>query len=348
MNSFLGQALIARTLIALTLLVPASVIAAPTYKISYDVYEQQFDGENIDLLFVIDDSGSMSAHQQSLQAATLKFATAFNSMKANVHAAVISTSTDDGGWACAKIKSCNGAFNNGFISNRSGKNFADEIATRLTLGIDGVANEKFFEPVLLAVEKPLRHPGNDGFLRDNAKLIVVLLTDAEDQSSAISPNEFATRLVALKGGNAQNVAMIAGIIPSSGTQTQTCMRDDNYTQPVRIEESLKYLNGQAIHLCEASMADQIVKAVLANDRTGTTPIAVEHREFKLPVSPIFGSLKVSYGSQALRAGDVLGGWSFRSNTNKVIVGEKFDYSTQPAGTKLEIEFESAAWPSYKK
>lgn len=327
-----------------SLFTAASAHAGPQVKLKFDVQSTKMTGGKLDLLFVVDDSGSMQQFQNQLQTATQKFATAFNSLQSDVHAAVTTTSAEGKGAYCQPQSICDGKFKDGYISNRSVQKFSSELASRLVVGTNGAATEKVFEPILLALEAPLRNPENAGFLRDDAQLVIVFVTDAEDQSDLLA-TDFVTRVAALKGGDLNRVAFIGAFIPTGSKTSQSCTRDQG--EPTRIEEALRSLRGTSIELCTATMGEEVARAVLAFDLPGTTPVPVEIRDFKLPVQPKLSTLKVTFGSESLTGGDVLGGWSYRSNTGNLLVGEKFDYKSQPEGTKLEIEFEAASWPTLK-
>ena len=215
--------------------------AGPQVKIAYDVHETKFESDKLDLIFVVDDSGSMEPYQQSLEEAARRFGTAFDSLQADVHAAVITTSMSNGNYCQSKVL-CDGKFKDGYISNRSGLRFSDELAARLRVGTQGDATETVFAPLLTALEEPLRHPENAGFLRADARLVIVFVTDAEEQSQ-IKPSEFAKRVVGLKGGQADRVSLIGALLPSGQRPPASCTRDQG--EPVLLEEGLKLLNGTA-------------------------------------------------------------------------------------------------------
>jgi hypothetical protein len=72
------------------------------------------------------------------------------------------------------------------------------------------------EPTLEAGLRGLQHDGNAGFLRDGAVLLVVFITDEEDQS-AVTPAAIHDGLLALKGGDERYVAVVTIAGPREGT-----------------------------------------------------------------------------------------------------------------------------------
>jgi len=72
------------------------------------------------------------------------------------------------------------------------------------------------EPTLEAGLRGLQHDGNVGFLRDGAVLLVVFITDEEDQSTA-TPESIHDGLLALKGGDERYVAVVTIAGPRVGT-----------------------------------------------------------------------------------------------------------------------------------
>ncbi|MDI7268712.1 MAG: hypothetical protein QME96_12030 [Myxococcota bacterium] len=72
------------------------------------------------------------------------------------------------------------------------------------------------EPTLQGGLTGLEYDGNAGFLREGAVLVVVFLTDEEDQSD-MAPAAIHDRLLALKGGDPRYVAVVTIAGPRVGT-----------------------------------------------------------------------------------------------------------------------------------
>ncbi len=177
---------------------------------------------DIDILFVVDDSESMKDEQASLANNFPRFIAALEGIEGglpNVHIGVISTNvgahpsipkcgpndsdegvlqsaftTDPAFPQCADGSlSLNGNFISDVVVNEdTGErqrnytgNLADVFSCMAVLGVEGCG----FEMQLEAVRKALSEGANEGFLRDDAYLAVILITD-EDDCSAFDQDMF--------------------------------------------------------------------------------------------------------------------------------------------------------------
>lgn len=161
--------------------------------------------EDLDILFVIDDSGSMMPHQQALIASARE--SLFAQLEAqmgglpNLHIAVVSSNMGAGPYNIAGCRSEDGAFHaephgpctppdgsflrdvsdgqGGRQTNYTGT-LADAFACIAPLGISGCGFEQHLASMRRALDGT--HPAHAGFLREDAALLVVLLADEDDCS----------------------------------------------------------------------------------------------------------------------------------------------------------------------
>ena len=162
---------------------------------------------DVDILFLVDNSGSMKEEQESLQANFHRFIDVLQSLDGglpNIHIGVttsdLGTSTADGADSGNKL-GCNGKGNNGaliplsaggprFISdvddghggrrrNYTGA-LTDVFAQIANVGIAGCGIEQHLEAVKRALEPT--SAVNAGFLRDDAYLAVIVIGDEDDCS----------------------------------------------------------------------------------------------------------------------------------------------------------------------
>lgn len=178
--------------VAKTVLVPVS-----EERIAFDVSENR----DVDILFVVDSSGSMEREQISLRQ---KFGNLIDVLKSHpdglpsIHIGVVSTDMGTGvnGGACPGTgdggafmgSGCNG-LNGSFIKsivNEDGsrsENFSEDMAETFScmadLGIEGCG----FEQPLESMRTALSLPQADDFLRDHAYLAVIIVTDEDDCSA---------------------------------------------------------------------------------------------------------------------------------------------------------------------
>lgn len=156
----------------------------------------------MDIVFVVDDSGSMSGAQAKLRANFPLMVNALNNFKTKSNAdldyrlAVTSTDTDKTDYARGK--------KGGFVSSascaagparawleRTDPNVADAFGCRAVLGTSGSATEKPLEALMLGVTTRTADQNKD-FLRDDALLAFFILTDEEDSSG---PNVTPIKLI---------------------------------------------------------------------------------------------------------------------------------------------------------
>lgn len=167
---------------------------------------------DIDMLFLIDNSGSMLEEQTSLAANFPEFIRVLQNIEGglpNIHLGVISTDMgagpwvetgcsangDNGGLRTNATCGVNNAYiedledpNGGRITNYSGT-LEETFSCMARLGTTGCG----FEQPLKAMQKALdgSNPANNGFLRENAYLAIVFVTD-EDDCSVTDNNMFDT------------------------------------------------------------------------------------------------------------------------------------------------------------
>ncbi len=125
-----------------------------------------------DILFVVDNSGSMSNDQNSLATNFSAFLDIMQSIEVDYQLGVVTT--DD-----SRLQ---GAVP---IMTPNTPDVAAAFADAVTVGTMGSGTEMGFAYGLGAVTPPLTEPGqyNDGFLRDNASLHVIFVSDEEEQSA---------------------------------------------------------------------------------------------------------------------------------------------------------------------
>lgn len=326
----------------------AGAIVAPEYNV------QKFPGKitieadinittptpnELDVLFVVDNSGSMAIHQKNLSASSALIDQALSKMNRDFHLGVISTDVQGNSWG--NNRSIPGALlgNPAIVTP---KDLPGALAKNLIVGTAGAADESPFEAVKLALSEPNMSGPNKGFLRPNAALALVFLTDAEDQSQA-SANDFRNFLGSVKR-DLSKVTAFSWIVPTNNQIR--CDRDDINVTPVKIEDLTKSLGGEIYNVCElgaASVQDFAQKlSQFALDNTPGLPVA-DFSEIPLTVQPVVSSIEVRYGTQLLIAGDLNSGWIYDATKNAVVLGNKVIWSQQPVGTKLVVSFVPEAW-----
>lgn len=291
----------------------------------------------VDILFVVDNSGSMSLYQKDLSDRVPLLIDELYKSGVDFHAGVITT--DD-------LDSVNGQgrLYAGYVDSNSPDGRA-RLSQMLLPGIRGSGTEMVFDPILKALSEPNLSTVNSGFYRPQAKLAIVFLTDADDQSQNTTASGMIDFLKVLKG-DLSNVLVEGFFIQSTETK---CARG---SEPVatRIEDFMKQAapNSYSYSLCSGTMtadvlelAEHLVELAGANGKP--TKVVPKVNRIPLPMIPEYSTLTVNYGSQAIRQGDLQAGWVYNSATNEVLLGSKINWSVQPKGTMLEIDYVPEEW-----
>lgn len=203
--------------------------------------------QKVDLLFVVDSSGSMADEQINLVNAFPGFIEAMRTTLADTdgyHIGVVTTDAYPFDTTCAPLNFGNLVVQTGGESSSnatcspfsSGGRFmteADDLDTKFAcaarVGTSGDGDERPMQALLAALTPPIAGDGgcNEGFLRDDALLVVVIITDEEDdhetpasacaqlpqQGSNGEPQEWYDSLVAVKGGVESNIVVLSLVGP---------------------------------------------------------------------------------------------------------------------------------------
>ncbi len=146
--------------------------SSPAWKT--DVWAQPV--EKKDLLFVIDKSPAMAPHQQSLASNLASFLQFATSTYVDFNIAVI---TADPGTGAAFLS---GPSHPEKVLNRNTPDLAAKFADKVNVGTGGTGGPRCLEQALAALTSPLITADNAGFLRNDAKLSVICITNSADQS----------------------------------------------------------------------------------------------------------------------------------------------------------------------
>jgi hypothetical protein len=291
----------------------------------------------VDVLFVVDNSGSMMDEQQSLGSNFSAFLSHAGEAGVDYHIAVTTTGLErsSGGWA-----TCPGGAEGG----ENGRffpvdNSSPRIITPSTPAAEAVFarntnvgvchwNEQGLEAMYRALSDPLvfnvddsRTPqtmdGNAGFLREDAKLAIIAVTDEED----FSPQPVAayeTFLLGLKGGDRSKVLFSA--IAGPGDLT-TCPRASSTgSRYIQLAQST---GGVVESICTPNWAESLER--ISENAFGP------NRSFPLSETPSDTSRIVVRVDGVV----VTGGWTYDAASNTVL----FDVDkAPPPGASVQITY----------
>ncbi|MBC7371738.1 MAG: VWA domain-containing protein [Bdellovibrionaceae bacterium] len=289
----------------------------------------------VDILFVVDNSGSMETHQKNLALNVNKFTSEFT-RTSFIEYNIGVTTTDDGipnlpnqaGDCCGHL------VGNPRVVTKGTPNLNQALANNFLVGTAGSVTEMIFDPINSALTEPNLSTYNRGFYRPPAKLALIFITDAEDQSLRMSEKGLYDFLLNLKGGNADKILGYGVIVPTG--DTTGCSRDSG-VEPTQIEKFLSRMpnsKDNIMNLCSPEFGNRL--GFLARN------IVEEMTTIRLKQVPYVPSIKVKWGDRLLEA-DAHKGWAYDAQKNAVVLGDQVDWKSQPLGTPISIDFEVAKY-----
>ncbi|MEM9454048.1 MAG: vWA domain-containing protein [Myxococcota bacterium] len=189
----------------------------------------------VDFLFVIDNSGSMGDEQASLVANFPAFINGIQTVLETVDSYQVGVVTTDAYTynvpGCNQLSSLVVQTGGGNSSNSTcgpydeGNNYMtemDDLATAFScaaqVGTSGSAAERPMQAVVETVQRIEGDPGecNEGFIREEALLVIVIITDESDTDSIGFPMTWYDEVLVAKAGIPENVVVVSIINTPGG------------------------------------------------------------------------------------------------------------------------------------
>lgn len=273
----------------------------------------------VDILFIIDDSGSMSGYQQKLvQNASLFIERFFKTKFIDYHVGVTTSTIGNKG----KLEVYDGFR----YVTRDTVDGANVLKNLMNVGTGGSGYEEFFSIHISALSEPQLSGENKGFYRKDAKLAIFVLTDTEDQSdySMMESYEF---LKDLKDGDERQLHYVTAFIEQSQSG---CSNEGIPPRKLKAMAEEHKDRGYLFDLCQpdygadlAQVASDLVRAVST---------------IELDEVPDVTTIKVTYGDYVI-PNDPEKGWVYNPDTNVLYLSPKIDIR-EPEPQQLNISFEA--------
>jgi hypothetical protein len=148
-----------------------------TEQTAFDSWTQA-DNDRVDILFVVDDSGTMAEEQATLARGFASFASILNESMTRFHLGVISTSFEYGDPDRGKL------IGDPLFLTHETPDYESLFAERAVIGTGGSDFEKGLEAAAYALSPAIGIEVNVGFSRPEARLLIVFVSDEEDCSDA--------------------------------------------------------------------------------------------------------------------------------------------------------------------
>jgi hypothetical protein len=193
-------------------------------------------------------------------------------------------------------------------------------------------DERFLEPAVAALTAPLststKAPGtpwpadgNAGFLRDDARLALLAVTDADDANDEVNPrpvSEYVAKIAAMKHG-ALDLVSFAGIVP-----LRFCSTVEGVA--TRFQEISQQLHGNLYDICDLSNFGALLDNALGG--------------LLLPLSsfPLSATPRDPQAIVVTVNGAVVTTWTYERATNRIVFPVS---AVPPAGSHITASYKAA-------
>lgn len=289
---------------------------------------QQFDqqvtyAKDVDVLWVIDTSRSMDEHQDLLAQQMDIFVDALKGTELNFQIAATTMDMGSGGEK-GKFVAQDGT---PAILRGDNPQLKSLLEGRIRLGQAGSLVERGREAMKAALSSPNITTGpNQGFLRPNALLVVIFLTNEEDESAETDYAGFLDQIrPPLASGERSWIAHFMGVTPDDPSCKTS--KFDYSSVGYKYIDLVNQSSGAVESICDANFA-----RALTNVKARVLEIATE---FKLDRKPIISSIRVVVNGQAVpESAD--NGWTYFEANNSI----RFHGTAVPKpGSGIKIDFD---------
>lgn len=269
---------------------------------------QQAPNNEVDILFVVDDSCSMTEEQDALAAGFTVFAAELEASATAFHLGVITTSFEYDDPTRGRLLG-----DPPFLTPED--DYRAEFPIRAQVGIEGADKEKGLEAAAWALSPTMTTGPNAGFLRRDAELLIVFVSDEEDCSDegalhGHSPDDcyhlrerlapistYVDRFQKLKAS--RDMVQVGAIV---GVESPPCA--DSYPGR-RYHQTVAAVGGRVGDICQSDWDGML--GDLGLNATGI------RTSFQLTHAPVEDTLVVEVDGEALEPHPSLG-WTYDAET----------------------------------
>ena len=220
---------------------------------------EQVNNKEVDVLFVIDDSCSMAENQRQVAGNFDVFIRAADARQVDFQLGITTTDTTRRPGALV-----------GPVITRATPNFMEEFRTQAAVGISGSGFETGLEAMTAALDEADFGNGfNADLIRPSAALVVIIVSDEDDQSALTAP-QYATDLIR-RTPNGVLVAVVSG-------QFMGCASSAGFADPAPKYENFLTFFGNSVSASICADWGQTLSA-LGGEAFGL------RRSFRLAITP---------------------------------------------------------------
>lgn len=292
----------------------SNVFAVTSVQLKFEVLKQK--PSKISTIFVIDNSGSMTEHQNNMLKNAEAYLKGIQGLSTSFSVAVISTDISEKVYGTISESTPNPiqAFQN-IVSK---------------LGTNGSANEYIFG----SVNQYIQTLEGQTLIQNAQAINVIAITDEKEQSADLNVTSEDMLF---------NFRVSKEIIRFSTFVDDIKCGDNSYRDNSAFEDIANETGGKIYSLCDdfsTSLSD-IVSSTYQGSSEPTSGVFLPFTSYSLFHTPILDSIQITYGSQIIPFGIFRQGWTFDVPTNSVVFGEDVILDqNQPEDARLIIEYES--------
>jgi len=277
-----------------------------------------------DILFVIDNSGSMGEEQASLSANLGSFLQFAQAQQIDYQVAV--TTTDVEGGEDGRFVPVTGNPSDRIVTPRTQPSPESVFAANISVGTSGSANEQGLQAAYLALSNPLIFGHNAGFIRPDAVLSVIIVSDEEDYSPG-SVDFFINFFLSIKGFRNSNLFSLSGIVGEAMTGCNGA--GGSADSGDRYVEALTRTGGVFQSICVSDWARAL-------EDLSSTAFGFKSRFF-LTNQPVFSSIVVHVDGVEIASASPAGtiNWNWDSATNSV---NFTPFATPEPGAHIQVDY----------
>ncbi len=280
----------------------------------------------VDILVVVDNSGSMDKHQEYLASSANDFVKRLKDLEFDFQIGVTSTDLSMNGHKGKLIG------NPTFLNSKSA-NIGNSLRDRILIGVNGSSVEEGLSGARMALSEPNLSETNSGFLRSDAFLLLVVLSNENDSGNEPLQN-YIDFFETLKPPTAvREKGWMLNFIGVTGLPGEDCKTFGDYKGiGTRYLELAKFSHGHVDTICTANLS-YAVKGVEKSLLTLLT-------EIPLSRLPKVETLRVLFNDNEIPSNEQ-NGWTYNEAKNSILfhgsyipkVKTKIDIFFDPVGTK---------------
>jgi len=296
---------------------------------------------DVDILWVVDNSPSMAQEQLEVGLRFAEFIGHLEDTNIDFHIGVVTTDVDDENDKAGHL------LGDPLVIDSSIEDFEMVFNDRVQVGVDGSDMERGLEAAYMALTEPMISDANDGFLRNDAVLSIIFVSDENDCSDRGAFSEGATgmacydqpeKLVPIREfvndfrdlkADASDVLVSSIVGPDIAENCEDSVPGTRY---LSVAENTGGVEG---NICDEDFTDIMDKMGLA--------VAGIRASFELSALPVVETLEVWVGDAEeeeedwdLMLEDVDNGWTYDDVTNYVTFNGD---SVPPRGAIITVYYD---------